>query len=322
MRHALALALLSLAACGAPAVAAPVPVEGFVAANGVRLQYFDWGGTGRTLLLVHGLADNPHVFDDLAPAFTDRFHVIAPARRASGSSEARGPYDVVTLTEDLRAFMDALGIEKAHLVGVSAGGEEITRMAARYPERVGRIVYLEAGYDFTDTDFKAAVAARPFAAFARPAAAMASLDAYRSYVKAMWYPGVDDMRRMEANLRAKVVMQRDGTLQDRTPAELVDALYAAILANEPREYSRIRSAALAIYADRYYDLTGADAQRREKADAHEQKYWRPFQEKSIERLRRGIVDVRVEHVRGGHSSFLLMSRQKIVETMREFLDPG
>src|ERR1700730_16949736 len=58
--------------------------SGFVTANGVRLNYLDWGGSGPALILVHGLGDNPHHFDDLALAFTDRFRVVAYARRGHG----------------------------------------------------------------------------------------------------------------------------------------------------------------------------------------------------------------------------------------------
>jgi pimeloyl-ACP methyl ester carboxylesterase len=89
----------------------------FVTANGVRLQYLDWGGSGPALILIHGGLDNPHMFDDLAPAFTDRFRVIAYARRGCGRSETKEPYDIGTLTEDLRGLMDGLGIGKAHLAG-------------------------------------------------------------------------------------------------------------------------------------------------------------------------------------------------------------
>jgi hypothetical protein len=89
---------------------------GFVTVNRVRLNYLDWGGSGPALILIHGMGANPHWFDDLAPAFTDRFHVIAYARRGHGESESKSPYDTATLTEDLRGLMDALGIAKANLV--------------------------------------------------------------------------------------------------------------------------------------------------------------------------------------------------------------
>ncbi len=115
------------------------------------------------------------MFDDLAPAFTDRFHVIAYARRGHGRSEAKPPYDTATLTEDLRGLMDALGISKASLVGWSLGGNEITAMAALHPDRVAGLVYLDAAYDWADPDYKAAFQALPRTLFDTPAAAMKSL---------------------------------------------------------------------------------------------------------------------------------------------------
>src|SRR5262249_49867362 len=138
---ALALASYAILACWAPSAwtRPTVPLEGFVHVNGIQLQYLDWEGRGPALILLHGLADNPHAFDDLAQSFTDRFHVIAYARRGSGGSDATGPYDRRTLTEDLRGLMDALGIGRADLVGWSAGGDEVTEMSVLYPDRVNRI---------------------------------------------------------------------------------------------------------------------------------------------------------------------------------------
>jgi hypothetical protein len=55
----------------------------FAMVNGVRVHYLDWGGTGEPLILLHGLGDSPHCFDDLAPAFTDRHRVVAYAREVT-----------------------------------------------------------------------------------------------------------------------------------------------------------------------------------------------------------------------------------------------
>ncbi len=118
--------------------------SGFIVANGIRIHYLDWGDTGPALILVHGAYDNAHLFDDLATAFTGRFHVIAYDRRGHGESSAEGAYNTAVLTEDLRGLMDGLGIRKAHLAGWSMGGNEITAMAGTHPERVDRIVYSKA----------------------------------------------------------------------------------------------------------------------------------------------------------------------------------
>src|SRR5688572_26069595 len=49
----------------------------FIRANGVRLHFLDWGGDGETLLFLHGMGDTAHIFDEIAPKFTNEFRVMA-----------------------------------------------------------------------------------------------------------------------------------------------------------------------------------------------------------------------------------------------------
>lgn len=295
------------------------PIEGFVLANGVQLEYLEWGKPGPTLILVHGKGDNPHKFDDLAPAFADRFHVIAYARRGAGGSELRGPYDVGTLTEDLRSLMDDLNIPAASLVGHSAGGNEITELAARYPQRVQRLVYLDGGYDWADPDFKVACDALPFTAFNLSADAMSSWDAYLRYQKGIWYSQLDDMGRIEAFLRQNLIVQPDRTLKDRIPQQVVEAHTGALFSNKLRDYSRVHVPVLAIYTQHLYDPQAADPQLRKAAMAWEQRYWAPFQNKSIARVKSELPGAQIMRVPGVHGSFFLTSREQVVAAMRQFL---
>jgi pimeloyl-ACP methyl ester carboxylesterase len=313
------LFLVNVSAWAAPPTS-PGRLEGFVEVNGVRLQYLDWGGSGQDLILIHGLADNPHVFDDLVPGLIDRFHVIGYSRRGSGSSDVKGPYDIGTLTEDLRGLMDALRIEKADLVGFSAGGDEITEMAVRHPERVGRIVYFDGAYLWADPDFKEAVKALPAGFFDPPPSAMVSFDAFRLYQKSTTYPGLDDVRRIDANLLDKVVIQRDGSVRNRTPREVVSELYSALWANTPRKYAEVHTPALAIYAEHLYDLHIPNGQRRDALIAYERNYWQPFQQKSMEYIRRQMQNVQIVRLPGAHPSFHLTNRQKVIDLVRGFLD--
>lgn len=295
---------------------APSALAGFVEANGVRLEYRDWGGSGPDLVLVSGYFDDPHVYDDIAPALTDRFHVVSYARRAIGNSQAKGPYDALTLTEDLRGLMDALGIARAHLIGWSAGGNEITEMAAAHPERVRSLVFLDAGYDWSDPDFLVAYKARPV--FERPQSAMASFDAYRSYQKSMWYASVADMGRLEAHLRTQVVIQTDGSVRERLPKEIKDAFYAALFANKPRRYTEVRCPVLAIYAQHWYQNDMTDLGERRKALAYDKEF-DPFRIESMDRIRREIPGSRVMTVPGAHSNLIFVSREPIVTEIRRFL---
>ena len=120
----------------------------FVTANGIRMNYLDWGGTGDVVILLAGLGNDAHVFDEIAPSFTDKFHVIGLTRRGFGETDrpAKG-YETAARVEDIRAFMDAQKITRAHLVGHSLAGDEMTMFAAMYPQRVIKMVYLDAAYD-------------------------------------------------------------------------------------------------------------------------------------------------------------------------------
>src|SRR3954469_13706339 len=103
---------------------------GFITANGVRLHYLDWGGAGDTLLFLHGMGDTAHIYDALAPRFTNQFRVLGLTRRGHGESQMpESGYDTATLVEDVRQFLDALKIERLVLAGHSFAGDELTRFA-------------------------------------------------------------------------------------------------------------------------------------------------------------------------------------------------
>lgn len=144
-----------LLALPALSLGASAPRSDFVVANGVRLHYLDWGGNGPFLLLLSGIRDTAHVFDSLAPAFTDRFHVFALTRRGFGESDRpKSGYDTSTRVEDIRAFLDALQVKKVNLIGHSLAGDELTLFAGRYPERVSKLVYFDTLYDHSPEDWQ------------------------------------------------------------------------------------------------------------------------------------------------------------------------
>jgi pimeloyl-ACP methyl ester carboxylesterase len=144
VRASLAAIVLSVATMPV----ASAPADQFVKANGITLQYVDWGGKGDVVLLLPGLGDDVHRFDRFAPRFTDRFHVVGFSRRGQGASDkpASG-YDTDTLVEDIRAFLDTLKVGRVDVIGHSIAGLEMTRFATNYPERPRHLVYLDAAYD-------------------------------------------------------------------------------------------------------------------------------------------------------------------------------
>jgi non-heme chloroperoxidase len=120
----------------------------FITVNGVRLHYLDWGGKGETMLFLHGIGDTAHTFDDFAPKFTNQFRVLGLTRRGHGESEVPdNGYDTATRVEDVRQFLDALNISRVVLVGFSAAGGEVTMFAGKHPERIIKVIYLDALFD-------------------------------------------------------------------------------------------------------------------------------------------------------------------------------
>jgi pimeloyl-ACP methyl ester carboxylesterase len=121
--------------------------------KGVQLQVLDWGGAdkSRAMVLITGLGENAHVYDQFAFQFTDYFHVIGITRRGFLPSSQPDPgatpgagYDFDTRVRDDIAVLDFLGIRKAAFVGHSVAGSELSTLAVKYPDRIDKLVYLDA----------------------------------------------------------------------------------------------------------------------------------------------------------------------------------
>jgi non-heme chloroperoxidase len=122
----------------------------------VKLEVLDWGGTGRPVVLLTGLGDNAHRFDKFALKLTGTYHVYGITRRGFGASSAPEPnetnYSADRLGDDMLAVIDALKINKPVLVGHSIGGEELSSVGSRHPEKVAGLIYLDAGYAYAYCD--------------------------------------------------------------------------------------------------------------------------------------------------------------------------
>ena len=134
----------------------------FANVNGIRLHYLDWGGLGPVLLFLGGMGCSVYNFKELAPRFTHKFHVLALDRRGHGDSDyPEIGYDPDTLTEDLRQFLDVLNINQVILVGHSMGYIELCHFTALYPERVFKLIFLDAAYDYSAPETQAVLAKDP-----------------------------------------------------------------------------------------------------------------------------------------------------------------
>ena len=329
MRALRILALVLCASCasgariepgdGSPAPAAAVQ-DSFVRANGVRLHYRDWGGSGEPVILLAGLGNTARVYDSFAPELARGFRVLAVTRRGSGRSEMpESGYALDTLVADLRGFMDALGIRRAHLVGHSLAGAELTRFAALHPERVGKLVYLDAAYDRSTQG--PVTAQNPIPRSGPTAADLASAEAYLAFTRRTRL----DLARywtapMVADVTENLAAQADGTVAWRTPGPVYGAILGGVSAAAP-EYDRVRAPALAIYsvasedywlpADATPELRAAHA----RFQAEVRGAWR---RQSMEQFRSGVRGGQVVEMDAGHHLFLHRPGE-VLQLVRDFL---
>ena len=255
--------------------------------NGVRLNLLDWGGSGPDLVLIHGLGDSPHIFDDLAPLLTGEFHVVAYARRGHAGSDQKGPYDNLTLTEDLRQLLDTLGIKQASLLGWSMGGNEISELAAHDPARVSGLVYLDAAYDWSDPRLVKAFETLPVAITATAEDAK-SLTTLRRWYQRVWLPEMPWPKAWEAHLRDLVAVGPDGTLRMKQ-TDSVNALMFASLTSYHKDYRRIKAPALSLISPDFLPRKPDDSATAAKVAAWERDYFGPFRQASIRRFRAEVA---------------------------------
>ena len=108
-----------------------------VQANGIELAYEVHGEGEETLLLINGLADSKESWEAQVPAFAERYRVVAfDNRGVGGSSTPEGPYTTAQMAADCHGLVEALGLERFHLLGTSMGGMIAQEYAIAHPERL------------------------------------------------------------------------------------------------------------------------------------------------------------------------------------------
>jgi 3-oxoadipate enol-lactonase len=108
-----------------------------ISADGIDLAYQIDGDGPQTLVLVNGLADAKESWEAQLPAFAERYRVVSYDNRGVGESTMpTGPYTTAQNAEDLARLVDALGLERFHLLGVSMGGMIAQEYAIAHAERL------------------------------------------------------------------------------------------------------------------------------------------------------------------------------------------
>jgi len=127
-----------------------------VKANQIMMNY-DQQGTGEPLILIPYLAADYACYAFQVADYARHFTCISVDLRSAGESDKpAGAFTTEVLADDVAAFMGALGIEKAHVMGLSLGAATGMWLAAKYPDKV-KTLSLHSGWPKTDPFLKVIV---------------------------------------------------------------------------------------------------------------------------------------------------------------------
>lgn len=294
--------------------------------NKINLHYLDWGGNGDVLLFLAGMGCNAHIFDDLAPRFIDNFYVMALTRRGHGESDhPETGYDIDTLTEDICQFLDALEIKKVILVGHSMANVELSHFSALYPERVLKLIFLDAAYDRASASYMDMVENSPFRRIQFPGQDIdyysaedyfaAMKRAYPSF-KMIWSEALAEQSLHE------ILQTPDGKIIDRMSDTISQAI-TGTLTSYVLEDAKIKVPALAFFVLSKGINTISDEWMtdQQKADIlnHVETRENLWTRESIDLFQRNVPHAKIVEIPNGHHYCFIEQEELVYKEMRTFL---
>jgi len=141
---ALGISLLARAAVAQPSLPSDFRSQTIASPQGADI-FVRSGGTGPVVILLHGYAETSDSWAPLAAELVKTYTVVVPDLRGIGrSSRPAGGYDKKTQAADIRAVVMALGYDRASVVSHDIGIMVAYAYAARYPDKVERLVVMDA----------------------------------------------------------------------------------------------------------------------------------------------------------------------------------
>lgn len=132
-----------------PALAESEPAGDRVTVNGMEM-YYEVSGSGDPLLVLHGAYMNIPSMGALIPMLAETHTVYAIEMQGHGrTTDIDRPITYPNLADDIAAFMDAVGLERAHVFGYSMGAAAGLQLAIRHPEKVDRLIATSTAFDYS-----------------------------------------------------------------------------------------------------------------------------------------------------------------------------
>jgi non-heme chloroperoxidase len=289
--------------------------------QGVPLEVLDWGGSGRSIVLLAGGGNTAHVFDDFAPKLTDSYHVYGITRRgfgASGYSATDHPAD--RLGDDLLAAMNALHLNRPILVGHSIAGVELSSIANSHPNRVAGLVYLEAAYSyaFDDGNGTSILEIQKLQGPQPPPPGQTDLASFSALQK--YYERVNGIRFPEAELHAQRESTPDGGVgkQRDLPGT---ALFMPLLTGA-KKYTAIPVPSLVIFANPHSQGIWVDENTNPSVQTAAKTYstaLEAFTERQKKSVENGVPTARVITLRGANHYVFLSNEAEVLKDIHAFV---
>lgn len=300
--------------------------SGSIHVNGIKLHYLDWGGEGDMLVFLAGMGNNAHNFDDLAPRFSDKFHVMALTRRGHGQSDhPETGYDVDTLTEDIYQFINILGIEKVILAGHSMAGMELSHFSALHPVRVLKLIFLDAAYDRSSASYKNMWEKNPLRKIQPPGL---DVDYYteQDYFAAMKraYPSFAAIwtESMEEQSLHEIMKTPEGKIIERFNDAINKAIMDTLTSYMPED-SKIEAPTLSFFAisdgGDYISDDWMTEEQKAQVMQHFETTANSWARENIEQFRQNVPHAKIIEIPQGHHYCFIKDEDLVYEEMRRFL---
>ena len=130
------------------------PLMKKVNGDGVKINLATWEGKAGPLLCIHGITANCRCWDVLAASLTPDYRVIAMDLRGRGQSDKPSAgYSLDFHLRDIESVLDNLEIDRTVIMGHSLGAFIGLAFAARYPQRLDRLILVDGGGDLSAEQF-------------------------------------------------------------------------------------------------------------------------------------------------------------------------
>ena len=219
------------------------------------------------------------------------------------------------MVRDIARVSDALHLKRVDLVAHSIAGDEVTRFALTYPDRVRKLVYLEAAYDRVDEQRLESKFPKipPAPSEDRESGSPAAIRALIARTEILM---------PEAEIRATRIFGPNGQLvRPVTPEPILHAVAAMV---DHPNYRSISAPILAIYA--VYETPEQLIARYNIADpktrqALDQVFamWQPFAKSQRALLRKSVPQARIVEIEGGNHYIFISNREEVATEVRAFL---